>query len=158
MFYGSEMRIYYSRGEKSKALLRRELGEEAVLEADLERSKTTLSRRVEEGGTKRGLFSNQPQAEEEEEQEETRSKRIKLESPDTAVVTARNIPRTIEHNVIETLFGTRDGFKTITSVEEEDESWTAQIAFDTKQNAEAAAAALHGVQLDPVYTLDLSVV
>ncbi len=47
----SELHVDYSRGEKSRALVRREVGREALMEADLERARTVVGR-----GEKRGLL------------------------------------------------------------------------------------------------------
>ncbi|CDS01021.1 hypothetical protein [Sporisorium scitamineum] len=85
-FYGKGLDIEYSTGGKSRALLRRELGEEAVMEMELEQR-----------------------------------------------------------------------FVDITEVKNEDDTWSATIKFDSQQTAQAAQSALHGVQLDPMYTLDLHV-
>lgn len=148
-FYGKGLDIEYSTGGKSRALLRRELGEEAVMEMELEQSRTTVSRR----GDKRLFLAG----EEEGESGEGR-KRVKLEQTEEGgVVYARNIPRSIEETVLTTLFSARTGFVDITEVKNEDDTWSATIKFDSQQTAQAAQSALHGVQLDPMYTLDLHV-
>ncbi|EST08387.1 RNA recognition motif domain protein [Kalmanozyma brasiliensis GHG001] len=152
-FYGQPLRIEYSTGGKSKALLRRELGSEAVLEADLERSRVTVSRR----GEKRGLFLSEDGEQEELDEEEddgARGKRVKLE--EGVVLSAKGVPANIEPQVLETLFGRQTGFGRLTTQEDAGgESWSARIEFDSKENADAAKEALQDVQIDPVYRLDL---
>lgn len=155
-FYGQPLRIAYSTGGKSRALLRRELGSEAVLEADLERSRVTVSRR----GEKRGLLLNQDAeyaGSQDEEEDEGRGKRVKLEEDaDAVVLGAKGVPGNIEPQVLETLFSRQTGFARLTTQEDAGaESWSARIEFDTKVNADAAKQALQDVQIDPVYRLVL---
>lgn len=161
-FYGKELHIDYARGDKSKALLRRELGEEAVQEMDLEKSKTTVSMR----GEKRLFLTRSSDVEEEESEEEAegRAKRVKREEDgeeaEGAVVRAIGVPVGIEAEVLSTLFSRQDGFVSVeaeTETKQEEESWTAAIRFDTQANAEAAKEALNGIQLDPTYKLELVV-
>lgn len=182
LFYGKPLHIEYSTGSKSKALLRRELGEEAVLEMQLEESKTTVSRR----GEKRSLVltcQSDDEAEAESDDEggadaeggTSRLKRAKIEpkaedeEASTAGVTikATNIPSSIEPEVISALFSRQSGYLTTTeshpttqapTAEDNDTTtWSASIRFDTRENAEAAKDALAGVQIDPTYSLDLVV-
>ncbi|TKY88237.1 hypothetical protein EX895_002947 [Sporisorium graminicola] len=169
-FYGKPLHIDFSTGDKSRALLRRELGSEAVREMELERSRTTVSRR----GDKRALGGVEAVDNEEDEAEaegEGERKRIKLESNADkeeqeeeaaaagATIHARSIPTSIEASILDTLFASRAGFRSITSssAKEDDGTWAATIKFDSHPNAEAAHAALNGVQLDPLYTLNLHV-
>ena len=134
VFYGNAIKIDYSRGEKSKALLKSEVGQQAVLQAQLETSKTTSNKR-----------SNQDHDHE--------SKRIKL---DSTVISAQNIPQSIDQSILETLFASKTGFIKLEPTHH-DSTWSASIHFDTPHNAHTAKTALHGVQLDPTYTLTLTV-
>ncbi|SJX65641.1 related to U2 small nuclear ribonucleoprotein B [Sporisorium reilianum f. sp. reilianum] len=150
-FYGRPLHIAYSTGGKSRALLRRELGADAVHEMDLEKSRTMDARRE----AKRALVSaSQDDAAEQEDEEEGGRKRAKLAGE--AVVQARNIPNTIEESVLTTLFSAHPGFLALSPTKDA-ETWSATITFDTDENAHAAQSALLGVQLDPLYTLDLHV-
>lgn len=171
-FYGKALQIDYSTGDKSKALLRRELGHDAVMEQDLERSKLTVSRRDDGARGEKRMFlqgeeeqeQNGNQAVEGEDAEAGERKRIKLgASSSTAVLQAKDVPASIQAHVLETLFQSHTGFLEVTvenqaKAEEgvEEASWTAEIHFESMENAQAAKEALHGVQLDPLYTLDLS--
>ncbi|SPO30033.1 related to U2 small nuclear ribonucleoprotein B [Ustilago trichophora] len=181
-FYGKPLHIEYSTGSKSKALLRRELGEEAVLEMQLEESKTTVSRR----GEKRSLvLTSQSDAEAETESDDggeadaeggaSRLKRAKIEpkvedeeaSAAGVTIKATNIPSNIEPEVISALFSRQSGYLTTTeshsttkaptAKDKDITTWSASIRFDTKQNAEAAKNALAGVQIDPTFSLHLVV-
>lgn len=163
-FYGKSLVIDYATGEKSKALLRRELGDEAVQEMDLENSRTTVSRR----GEKRTFLGGaDAQAEEsEDEAEASGRKRAKLEGTleeeDEAVVQALGLPSSIEKDVLSTLFSRQEGYVAVeadtAAKQDEEETWTARIRFDTAANAKAAKEALHGIQLESTYTLDLTVI
>ncbi|SYW76167.1 related to U2 small nuclear ribonucleoprotein B [Ustilago bromivora] len=157
-FYSKPLHIEYSTGSKSKALLRKELGYEAVQEMDLEKSRTTESKR----GEKR---ANQTAPEEEEEEEEgSGRKRVKREEDeeeeDGVIVRASNVPGSIEGEVISALFSRQSGYvETDEGTNREDgETWTAEIRFDGEESAKAALESLQGVQIDPMYKLELSIV
>lgn len=163
-FYGKALHIDYSTGDKSKALLRRELGDDAVHELELERSRTTVSRR----GEKRALFLDAPSDDEDNARPESESegdeaaarKRVKREdAPEGTSLHATGIPPSIDAEVLTTLFSRQQGYLGLTASPDPptDEPWTAIIRFDSTQNTQAAQSALHGIQLDPTYTLDLSV-
>lgn len=158
-FYGKPLDISYSTGSKSKALLRRELGDEAVQEMDLEKSRTTESKR----GEKRGNIAS---IENDEDEEEDGRKRVKRETEEEeeeegVVVRAVNIPNSIEEEVISALFSRQQGYSGLeerTKQEDgEEESWTANIRFKDAESANNAKAALEGVQIDPTYRLELSI-
>ena len=174
-FYGKELHISYSTGSKSKALLRRELGTEAVQELDLEKSKTTVSRR----GEKRGLFMGGEHEGENELEEEVEGdegegrKRVKLEQEEASeegkMVVAKGVPGSIEEEVLSALFSRQEGYVEVSKVngvrqegsgngEDREGSWTARVRFDTKENAELAKDKLDGIQIDPTYKLQLDVV
>ncbi|SOV07678.1 related to U2 small nuclear ribonucleoprotein B [Ustilago sp. UG-2017a] len=151
-FYRKPLHIEYSTGSKSKALLRKELGHEAVQEMDLEKSRTTESKR----GEKR---ANQT-APEEEEEEGSGRKRVKREEEDGVIVRASNVPGSIEGEVISALFSRQSGYvETDEGTNREDgETWTTEIRFDGEESAKAALESLQGVQIDPMYKLELSIV
>lgn len=161
-FYGKSLHIEYSTGTKSKALLKRELGHEALMERDWERSHTLVSRRSE----KRDLLSQQDAEEDEnttvqaQDDEATRRKRAKL---DKVLLVAERIPATIQLHILQTLFQSHSGFVDVIPADrtqqddpkQNNDDWTAHIHFDSKAHAEAARNTLDGVQLDPLYKLDL---
>lgn len=157
-FYGKSLRIEYSTGAKSKALLRRELGNDVLLEQELEQSKVSSSRR----GEKRALGLQDDDAQEitqeVEGEERDARKRLKTEG---VVLRAKGVPSSVEAHVLETLFQSHSGFveviaeDAVKNEDAEDAGWTAGIKFQTRDDAESARTALHGVQLDPLYKLDL---
>ncbi|GAC95339.1 hypothetical protein PHSY_002914 [Pseudozyma hubeiensis SY62] len=158
-FYGKSLQIEYSTGSKSKALLRRELGSDVLLEQELEQSKVSSSRR----GEKRALGlpdddDTEEVTEEVEGEERDARKRVKTEG---VVLRAKGVPSSVEAHVLETLFQSRSGFveviveDAVKTEDGEDAGWTAAIRFETRDNAESARSALHAVQLDPLYKLDL---
>lgn len=177
-FYGKALHIDYATGGKSKALLRRELGHDAVHEMELEQSKTTVSRRGEKRSFLHDHLDSNGQAEtlrdldgagaESESDSDPAGggesrKRIKLQ-PDTSeapgvIVQALNLPNSIEHEVIAALFSRKDGYLSVSQLPTTDtrstSTWTAAIKFDSHPNARAAKDALNGIQIDPTYNLDL---
>lgn len=197
-FYGKPLQIDYSSSSaKSKALLRRELGEEAVQEMELEKSKITVSKRGEkrsalhrngndDAGDEDGgdddddaLGSQDDSDDEEEEGGRGRGKRVKLEPNTTesetheeeeegCTIQAISIPASIEPEILSALFSRQHGFVSVASESashqpksEKDAhvgaegTWSALIKFQTKDAAQAAKNALHNVQLDPLYSLQL---
>lgn len=165
-FYGKELVIDYATGGKSKALLRRELGEEAVQEMDLERSLTTVSRR----GEKRNVHAEDEEEDDGEEGGEAERKRVKLETATNdeeeaeaepgAVLKVLNLPQTIDLEVITALFSRQDGFlsaRTTKTEQGEEAGWQANITFTTPSAAKEAKAAMQGMQLDPTYKLVLDI-
>lgn len=147
VFYGKELHIDYATGAKSRAILRREIGHDAVHEMDLERSKTTVSRR----GEKRTV---EPKPDSDDDEEASR-KRAKLEDTDESVVKALDVPEAIEVGVLQALFARQEGYVEATVLEQKAGTWTAKIEFEDAQKARAAKEALNNIQLDPTYSLTL---
>ncbi|KAJ1019233.1 hypothetical protein NDA13_006153 [Ustilago tritici] len=158
-FYSKPLHIEYSTGSKSKALLRKEQGHEAVQEMDLEKSRTTESKRGEKRANQTA-----PEEEEEEEEEGSGRKRVKREEDeeeeDGVIVRASNVPGIIEGEVISALFSRQSGYVGTDegTNRENGETWTAEIRFDGEESAKAALESLQGVQIDPMYKLELSIV
>nr|CDI56050.1 related to U2 small nuclear ribonucleoprotein B [Melanopsichium pennsylvanicum 4] len=186
-FYGSELIIEYSTGEKSKALLRREIGQDAIQEMDLERSRTTVSKR----GDKR-LFTNNGDdhdqdgeivGEVDSDQDQGTRKRARVtkgEEDDNdnnddgqAVVRVQGIPESVETDVLKALFSRQQGYLSISDPKQQQqqqlsttpgrggddgEFWSTNIKFDKKENAQMAIEKLKGIQIDPTYSLQLSLV
>ncbi|KAI3483569.1 hypothetical protein L1887_53609 [Cichorium endivia] len=147
VFYGKELHIDYATGAKSRAILRREIGHDAVHEMDLERSKTTVSRR----GEKRTVESK-PDSDDEED---AGRKRAKLDDADEKVVKALDVPEAIEVGVLQALFARQEGYVEVTVSEQKAGTWTAKVEFEDAQKARAAKDALNNIQLDPTYSLTL---